>query len=68
MPVIGLVTEVTEDYELTNENSFSIMESSRTKFAHVLLGPVRFINHDCKPNVEVSWQTFEKIYMHMLCL
>ncbi|WFD29633.1 [histone H3]-lysine(4) N-trimethyltransferase [Malassezia sp. CBS 17886] len=34
------------------QRDFSIIRSSRRKCSQLLLGPARFINHDCEPNAE----------------
>jgi histone-lysine N-methyltransferase SUV420H len=35
------------------KGDFSIILSSRTGRAMLLLGPARFVNHDCKANAEI---------------
>ena len=54
----GFLHEVSKEklaqLEACNSN-FSVLETISTKERfHVLLGPARFINHDCNPNVKVS--------------
>lgn len=36
------------------KREFSLLFSSKKKQSQLLLGPARFVNHDCNPNVEVS--------------
>ena len=42
-----------EEEESLRKNDFSVMESGRTGKSVALIGPARFINHSCIPNVKV---------------
>ncbi|BFZ60385.1 histone lysine methyltransferase Set9 [Saitoella coloradoensis] len=49
----GTLAPMTREEELAHAASsrdFSILHSSRLKAMCLLLGPARFVNHDCKPN------------------
>ena len=52
--LVGLTTAVPPQFTLSAANSFSVMVSSRSRTTSLLLGPIRFVNHDCHPNAEVS--------------
>ncbi|KAJ3391747.1 hypothetical protein HDU92_008891 [Lobulomyces angularis] len=51
----GVKTDLTEDDEKfleTNKQDFSIIYSLKKGYSSLFLGPARFINHDCNPNVK----------------
>ncbi|KAI8910986.1 hypothetical protein EDD86DRAFT_265219, partial [Gorgonomyces haynaldii] len=49
---VGVTVVLTEEQERTLRNDFSIIYSRKRKKHCLLLGPARFANHDCSPNVE----------------
>ncbi|KAF5107445.1 hypothetical protein DV453_003100 [Geotrichum candidum] len=48
------VTELDDSTEPTRLTDFSIIHTSRNGNANLLLGPARFVNHDCSPNCSFS--------------
>ena len=50
----GVIAELTREDELALKNrDFSVMYSTKKKCMYLLLGPARFVNHDCEPNTKV---------------
>lgn len=52
----GWLAGLEDDVENTfqGETDFSIIHTSRNSNANLLLGPARFVNHDCSPNCSFS--------------
>lgn len=52
----GWLAGLEDDVDLTfkGETDFSIIHTSRNGNANLLLGPARFVNHDCNPNCSFS--------------
>ncbi|RPA80885.1 hypothetical protein BJ508DRAFT_307083 [Ascobolus immersus RN42] len=50
----GVLCRMTEEdeEEYSGNNDFSILHSTRMGGTCMLLGPVRFVNHDCNPNAK----------------
>jgi histone-lysine N-methyltransferase SUV420H len=48
------ITTQEEGYLEEMESAFSVIMSSCRKTIHVLLGPARFVNHDCNPNAKLT--------------
>ena len=48
----GLMVPVPEDILNVFARDFSVVYLPRKKESYLLLGPIRFINHDCSPNVQ----------------
>lgn len=48
--VLVKMTEADEEEYRGRERDFSVMHSSRMNGNCLLLGPARFVNHDCEPN------------------
>lgn len=48
----GLEDDVDQTFQ--GETDFSIIHTSRNGNANLLLGPARFVNHDCNPNCSFS--------------
>ncbi|KAH4215252.1 hypothetical protein HBI18_254530, partial [Parastagonospora nodorum] len=43
-----------EEYLTSTDNDFSLVVSSRRNTCSLLLGPVRFANHDCNANARLA--------------
>lgn len=59
-------TQVVIDEELeraltSTENDFSLIISSRRNTCSLLLGPARFVNHDCDANAQLDVTCYKKI-------
>ncbi|RKP20382.1 SET domain-containing protein [Rozella allomycis CSF55] len=56
--LVGVSVEMSreEDENLQNNGGrdFSVLWSTKKRAYCLLLGPARFVNHDCEPNVEVK--------------
>jgi hypothetical protein len=52
----AVMVELSKSEENTLSQDFSVIWSEKKKVFHLLLGPVRFVNHDCEPNVEVKFK------------
>ncbi|KAH8915554.1 hypothetical protein BT69DRAFT_1341122 [Atractiella rhizophila] len=57
IPLIGALAPVSEDQakEFISEHCSSIMQDGK-KNNHILLGPARFVNHDCHPNASLMYR------------
>ena len=51
----SLPPEVVADLE-RREKDFSLMERGSSEHVSLLLGPLRFVNHDCHPNCRMVWK------------
>lgn len=57
-PLSGQLYPVTQNFIKPGVNDFSIVTSYVNRRDYMFLGPISFINHDCKPNVE--WHSRSK--------
>ncbi len=54
---LGTIADLTDEQEnALNNRDFSVIFSSRKNCMCLLLGPARFVNHDCNPNVKVYFK------------
>ena len=53
-PLVGVVTPVPAQW-ITSGRDTSIMYSQISDGTQLMLGPLRFVNHDCNPNAEVCF-------------
>lgn len=64
--LVGTTVRMTKEEELSLRKSgrnFSVVQSSYRKANSVLLGPVRFVNHDCDPNCRLVTLDPRKIFV-----
>ncbi|KAL7291590.1 hypothetical protein TKK_0014633 [Trichogramma kaykai] len=67
--VFGVFKELTEQQEADlseSKQDFSIIYSTRSKKNNILLGPISYVNHDCKPNCKYKDNAFTTIHLQAI--
>ena len=66
---VGTTTALTDHEEaMLDKRDFSLIYSTKNRHTNLFLGPARFANHDCRPNVQVVYKNYHHLVSNWFIL